>query len=38
MTAIQKHIIIHDLRQSTKEILPEGKTNTVEQKMRMTAY
>ena len=37
MTTIQRHIIIHGLRQSTKEMQPEGKIDTVEQKMGMTA-
>ena len=37
MTTRQRHIIIHGLRQSTKEMQPEGKTDTVEQKMGMTA-
>ena len=34
---MQRHIIIHGLRQSTKEMQPEGKIDTVEQKMGMTA-
>ena len=32
MTTIQRHIIIHCLKQSIKELWPEEKTDTVEHK------
>ena len=37
MTTNKRHIIIHCLKQSNKEVKPEGKTEIEEQTMGMTA-